>query len=205
MPDNKSEKIYIGERIKRIRLRLGLTMEEFIERIDDRSGKGRSGAVNNWERGINAPNKKRLAKIADLGGVSIDYLLHGSHATNDEMIELIDKNEQGTANKQELKKLIEATDDWKVFDNLQQKNEIKLIPSLLDPKKLSGEITHLVFNVALYSIINRDENKHTYTNICLSGLIEQIASYQIGTSKVEDVYKSIDNLKKAISEDDSNG
>lgn len=68
----------LGNRIKTIRVALGLTMEEFIERIDGKSGRGRSGTVNNWETGKNSPNKKRLAIISKLGNVSVDYLLHGN-------------------------------------------------------------------------------------------------------------------------------
>lgn len=71
------DKKALGQRIKAIRLRLGLTMEEFIERIDNKPGRGRSGTVNNWETGKNAPNKNRLKRIAELGGVSVEYLLNG--------------------------------------------------------------------------------------------------------------------------------
>ncbi|WP_024526210.1 helix-turn-helix domain-containing protein [Levilactobacillus brevis] len=67
----------LGQQIKTIRVNLGLTMEEFIERVDGKSGKLRSGTVNNWENGKNAPNKKRLAAIAKLGNVTVEYLLHG--------------------------------------------------------------------------------------------------------------------------------
>lgn len=71
------DKKAVGLRIKNIRLLLGLTMEDFIERIDGKPGKGRSGTVNNWETGKNAPNKQRLQRIAELGNVSVDYVLHG--------------------------------------------------------------------------------------------------------------------------------
>lgn len=71
------DKNVLGLKIKQIREQNGLTMEEFIERLDGKSGKNRSGTVNNWESGKNSPNKKRLKKIAELGNVSVDYLLHG--------------------------------------------------------------------------------------------------------------------------------
>jgi len=61
-----------GERIKEIRMDLGLTMEEFAKRIDD---KAKSGTVSNWETGKNLPNNNRLKKIAELGNVDISYLL----------------------------------------------------------------------------------------------------------------------------------
>lgn len=66
-------------------------MEEFIERIDNKPGRGRSGTVNNWETGKNAPNKQRLKKIADLGGVSVDYLINGNHSSAVEIKDLFDK------------------------------------------------------------------------------------------------------------------
>ncbi|WEV56694.1 helix-turn-helix domain-containing protein [Ligilactobacillus acidipiscis] len=96
--DSSNKKVELkktGERIREIRLRLGLTMEEFIERIDGKPGKGRSGYVTNWENGKNSPNKKRLAKIAELGNVSVDYLLHGQTPTIEELIQAngrIEKN-----------------------------------------------------------------------------------------------------------------
>ncbi|MFV0557973.1 MAG: helix-turn-helix domain-containing protein [Enterococcus sp.] len=62
----------VGERIRSIRIGLGYTMEAFGEKLDTSKG-----AVNNWEKGKSLPNKPRLKKIADLGGVSITYLLEG--------------------------------------------------------------------------------------------------------------------------------
>lgn len=61
----------LANKIRNIRLGLGLTMEEFAERIDDNS---RSGTVANWETGKNAPNPKRLKRIAELAGISVEEL-----------------------------------------------------------------------------------------------------------------------------------
>lgn len=68
-------KAKLGKRIKNCRLRLGLTIEEFIERIDNKPGRGRSGTVNNWETGKNAPNKQRLKKIAKLCDTTVQELV----------------------------------------------------------------------------------------------------------------------------------
>lgn len=68
---NKKE---VGERIKKIRMNLGLSMEEFGEILDTSKG-----AVNNWEKGKNLPNNKRLKDIMTIGKLnSIDELLYGS-------------------------------------------------------------------------------------------------------------------------------
>lgn len=67
----------MGNKIKQIRISYGMTMEEFISRIDGKPGKGRSGTVNNWESGKNSPNKKRLKAIAELGNIPVEYLVNG--------------------------------------------------------------------------------------------------------------------------------
>lgn len=101
------DKRALGQRIRAIRLRLGLTMEDFIERIDNKPGRGRSGTVNNWETGKNAPNKKRLKKIADIGGVTVEYLINGDRSSAAEMRELYDKALHSFANltKEEKQKI----------------------------------------------------------------------------------------------------
>lgn len=104
-----------GERIKNARLQAGLTMEQFIERIDGKSGKGRSGTVNNWENGKNLPNKRRLKAIADLGGVSIDYLQGKTNEPTDISDQLIELNrhiEEIISNPNEL-----SSDSWFIFDS----------------------------------------------------------------------------------------
>ncbi|EJF00205.1 helix-turn-helix domain-containing protein [Liquorilactobacillus mali] len=72
---NENEKRKVGNRVKSIRVGLGLTMDEFAKKIDSSA---KSGTIANWEMGKNAPNKKRLKKIAELGDVSVNYLLHGT-------------------------------------------------------------------------------------------------------------------------------
>lgn len=114
------DKKALGRRIRAIRLRLGLTMEDFIERIDSKPGRGRSGTVNNWETGKNAPNKKRLKKIADLGGVSVEYLINGSDISNMEAINLLTK-----ATNYNAIKGLQLSDDEK-----KKLNEVRLTGSI---------------------------------------------------------------------------
>ena len=47
-------------------------MEELGARL-----KTSKASVNNWEKGVNLPNKQRLKKIAELGGISVNELLYG--------------------------------------------------------------------------------------------------------------------------------
>ncbi|MGY0400710.1 helix-turn-helix domain-containing protein [Carnobacterium jeotgali] len=65
----------VSNRIRNIRLNLGLTMEEFGNQLNTSKG-----AVNNWEKEKSLPNKERLKKIAELGNMSVNELLYGSFA-----------------------------------------------------------------------------------------------------------------------------
>jgi len=78
MKKNKIDPVVVGERIKRIRESMQLSMEEFASRIDSNA---KSGTVNNWESGKNLPNKKRLNRIAELGGITVNELLYGDLKT----------------------------------------------------------------------------------------------------------------------------
>ena len=71
--------IEVGNRIKNIRLSLGMTMEEFANEIDNKS---KSGTVSNWETGKNLPNAKRLKKIAELGDTTVQELLKEDDCIN---------------------------------------------------------------------------------------------------------------------------
>lgn len=79
-----NNKVDIGQRIKSIRTKRGMTLEEFGALFS--AGKG---LVSRWERGISTPNPERIKAISKVGDTSVEYILHG---TMNEYIEsLIDK------------------------------------------------------------------------------------------------------------------
>lgn len=67
------DKVEVGQRIRKIRKTLNLSMEKFGQLID---GLPRS-TVNNWERGINLPKPESINRIAEIGHVTNEYLLYG--------------------------------------------------------------------------------------------------------------------------------
>ncbi|MBE6173207.1 MAG: XRE family transcriptional regulator [Enterococcus faecium] len=70
----KPDAIEVGRRIKEIRTNLGYSMSQFGELISNSP----KTTVNNWERGINLPKEDKLKKIALLGKITTNELLHGS-------------------------------------------------------------------------------------------------------------------------------
>ncbi len=80
--------IEVGNRIKNIRLSLGLSMEEFGKLFDVAALKSN---VSGWELGKHLPNANRLKKIAELGNTTIDELL-GERKGDDMLLkDLIEK------------------------------------------------------------------------------------------------------------------
>lgn len=67
--DNKK----VGHKIKSIRSRLGMNMEEFGKMFNPIANKS---LISKWENGKSLPNSERIAKIAEIGNISINYLLY---------------------------------------------------------------------------------------------------------------------------------
>ncbi|MDM8334695.1 helix-turn-helix domain-containing protein [Limosilactobacillus panis] len=71
------DKKLVGERIKKIRQKLGESQEEFGKRFNPPVSKA---AVSRWEKGTAKPEDERLKAIAKRGNVSVDYLIYGTSA-----------------------------------------------------------------------------------------------------------------------------
>ncbi|WP_277630364.1 helix-turn-helix domain-containing protein [Atopococcus tabaci] len=77
----------VGKRIKSIRMALGMTLEEFGERIDKTASKSN---VNHWEAGRSIPKPSRIKRIAEIGNISTDELLYGKQGETHELVFLED-------------------------------------------------------------------------------------------------------------------
>ena len=71
--------IEVGNRIKNIRLGLGLTMEEFGKLFDEPAAQS---IISRWEVGKSVPNANRLKKIAELGNTTVQELLKEDDCIN---------------------------------------------------------------------------------------------------------------------------
>lgn len=101
----------LGLKIKTIRNKLGLTLEEFGLLFDPPADKSN---VSRWEKNKATPSSKRLKKIAELGNIPIEELLAPSL---DQLIkEYLDEIHQ-FENKQGNKK-------YKILNDLHEKKEL---------------------------------------------------------------------------------
>lgn len=89
--DEKQKKEF-GERVRSIRIELGVNQEKFGEYFkknddpNDKEGIANKAVVSAWERGVSVPTIDRLKIIAELGNMTVNELLYGS----DYYIDLID-------------------------------------------------------------------------------------------------------------------
>lgn len=151
-----TKNIGLGKRIKAIRVKLGKSQAEFGELFDPPAPKG---AVSRWEHG-GGPNKKRLKKIADLGNVSVDYLINGSRLSNKEIRSLIDKAKAGLINDEDRQKMVEASIDKRTeladtVDELKalSLNQAKKQEKLIDEHPLS--VLDLLIYADFLTLFNR--------------------------------------------------
>lgn len=82
----QSKNIAIGQRIKKIRVSRNETLEQFANAIQitaNNSIKTTKSNVSKWEKGLNIPNDIALNAIAEIGGVSVDYLMGISDSETD--------------------------------------------------------------------------------------------------------------------------
>ena len=78
------DKLEVGKRIKNIRLNKSKNLREFGELISKNLKEDKNisdSIVSRWEKGVSIPSAKRLKEIADIGNVSVNYLLYGVKAT----------------------------------------------------------------------------------------------------------------------------
>ncbi|WP_265460080.1 helix-turn-helix domain-containing protein [Enterococcus sp. HY326] len=153
---DKQNNIAIGTRIKSIRISQGLTMEDFGKKFTPKATKG---TVSNWENGNYLPNNERLKRIAEIGNVSMVYLLEGKYMLKD--IHMMPKEEQeklaqsrgsafGTDSENEYflqmaKKFCDSVDDDHIKKDLALllNGLIEIKEGLIPKKQLKNELSNL--------------------------------------------------------------
>lgn len=147
----------IGKRIRKIRTTLGMTMKEFGLIFDPPAS---DSLVSRWERGINAPNRERMKKIAEHGNVTVDHLINGKNM----YLKLSD-------------------DSYMTFENFKNisndlENELNMRLERLENKKISP-FAGSTINELLKVIEDADFNEVMDLNL----VFHQISSYKKIASK----------------------
>jgi transcriptional regulator with XRE-family HTH domain len=76
----------LNERLKNLRLAKGMTLQQ----VGDAFGIS-AASVASWEKGKNQPDSRKLSKIAQVLGTSVEFLLNGSGDTQLTQVESLQK------------------------------------------------------------------------------------------------------------------
>lgn len=148
--ENDLQKKEVGSRIRRIRIEFGLTMQEFGEKLNPPAS---DSIVSRWERGISLPNNDRLRQIAELGNVSMHYLLEGQ--TDEEYAGEIIKGI-----KESKQNIIEFANSYDEFDDFNDLHYVSQFVDLI--KKKNKEIIKYeeLWHAERYARLKLEEEKN---------------------------------------------
>ena len=193
-------KTSIGERIKVIRNRLGENQTQFGERFSPPVSKG---GISRWENGDTKPTAERLKKIAEFGGVSVEYLINGSQLSITDTRKLLDKAEDNTKlSDSELQKLRESQLDFQANTNRIAENSSREIrQSINHQRKLISENPLSVLSgyglsdfLITFNLVRLHGSKEQQENfMVLLNMVRQIATGSIEYDK-SDLLPNIDKL-----------
>ncbi|MEN8133202.1 MAG: helix-turn-helix transcriptional regulator [Pseudomonadota bacterium] len=109
-----------GLRLKELRKQKGWTQKELANQVDIRFSQ-----LNKYECGMHVPPIEKLAKLSDILGVTLDYLV-------------MDNRDQ----KQRLHniRLIERLKELEGFDNDDQETIIKMIDAMIVKRRVEGAV-----------------------------------------------------------------
>lgn len=189
----------MGNRIKAIRKSLGKSQEEFGQLFDPPAPKS---SVSYWENG-GGPNKQRLQKIAELGGVSVEYLINGNRLSFADTKILFDKAvHKSKLSKDERQKLVESQLDvasavsamvsrW----DTEARNQVEKQQTIIESNPLSGiELQAYGDFLNLFNLIRLHGSKEQQENfMVLLNMFRQIATGSIEYDK-SDLLPNIDKL-----------
>lgn len=209
----------IGNRIKLIRISVGKNQEDFGYSFDPPINKS---SISRWESGKTMPSSRRLREIAEIGGVSVEYLLNGNSLSKDEQILLLDKSIHDEKNLDETERsqlkgiyfdamyrsLIGKTFDAKVKEERRKlKKELDDFNNLLSAKRSLNPdlIRTLAYFLETLNLITELGTQGQYLDfITMTHLIRFIA---IGEAKYDkkDFLPNVDKLLSSfpIKKDDS--
>lgn len=194
------DKFLVGLRIKKIRNDKNLSMEAFAEKV----GVAGKSTVNEWEKGRSTPNSQTLKKIAELGAVSVGFIIYGS--LQEYVKKVLYDHIQDENLFQPLKNYLYTTSDFSSFENAAMifDESGKVIPpdkyDAIIFESLLGEMSKVIDNL-IPKIMKRVNEKELTYNDESDIISEAISVINIETMMKSDTFEGMFFLyKKALNE-----
>lgn len=189
----------IGSRIKQVRLKNGKNQEDFGSLFDPPVNKT---SVSRWESGKTLPTSKRLQKIAELGGVSVEYLINGVKLSASDFLDLVDKALNTPLNKKDYQRLnasqlafFSSLSKITAITQTEAQNKIKKEQAIITKHPLSIlDLKTYGDFLALLNLIRRhgSDDQNMSFNVLIN-MVWQIAAGKIKYDK-KDILTNFDKL-----------
>ncbi|EOH89445.1 hypothetical protein UAS_00559 [Enterococcus asini ATCC 700915] len=189
MKNNEPDKYEVGKRIRSLRTKNGLTLEEFGLIFDPPASKS---IVSRWESGKSLPSPERIKTISDEFSISTIYLLYGTITMEDSRF--IDN----------YKYLTDPSYSWSKKDYPKVKEFIKNSSiEALQEDLMNLDLNSLTFSqiayleTALAPIDSQDYKDDDFT--LLNGLmhhLENLYSYSLYVDMNKKINKNLENQQK---------
>lgn len=189
----------IGSRIKQVRLKNGKNQEDFGSLFDPPVNKT---SVSRWESGKTLPTSKRLQKIAELGGVSVEYLINGVKLSASDFLDLVDKALNTPLNKKDYQRLnasqlafFSSLSKITAITQTEAQNKIKKEQAIVTKHPLSIlDLKTYGDFLALLNLIRRhgSDDQNMSFNVLIN-MVWQIAAGKIKYDK-KDILTNFDKL-----------
>ena len=188
-----------GSRIKQIREKHGYTMADLGKLVDANS----PSTINNWEKGNNLPNKKRLEKIALLGGTSVEWIKYGEFS--DYVSSLTQHYEEKILNEygeKTLNNFREALLDDLYIEKITYEEDTKIllhaekIYTLLVNSKKNNTYQPIELELTKSRILDRfsDLTKKDFQIMCQAIIIEMDPFYKKGNKTIDSTILTLSSM-----------
>jgi len=154
--ENYQEKS-LGQRLKELRKKMGLTLQELSEKIDRLIS-----TLSNWENDKTFPDADDLVKLSKIyGDVSIDYILTGTEAKNISLhqyktvTERVLKEIKKTELIMETGQVDQMIKDSKIYKNISIIQLLKILITFLKGEKQVGQDLIKQSNQETYSLLRK--------------------------------------------------
>lgn len=180
------DKIEVGKRIKSLRTRKGLTMEEFGKIFDPEASKS---IVSRWEKGKTLPSSERLKQLSDTFNLSTYYILYGKPTEYDVFQIHVDSFDDS-----KITRLSELINNNNVKLNTQESYILEL-KKILKEENIPEEIKSILSDLTKIIILQSEPKIIEKFSRILHCLGRELENPELDNSSI---LKKLDSIEKIL-------
>lgn len=136
---NYTESNELGKRLRRVRKAAGMTLQDLSDALNNEYGThANKGTISKYENGIHEPNASTIFCIAQIIGISVDYLMGKTDLDYPSILAQIEENK--TARQTSGPDGEDESDDGPVLSDKQMNYSYDVIDNSMSPRYRIGDV-----------------------------------------------------------------